>query len=158
MSWKPPSLRTKCLRLTALTSKPSPIIKNSNLPGHEMPGLPSNWTIFLRGSEEPIGSIGFIRLERACLLGEIGFILKHNYRRRGYMSEACIAVIDFGFRSMGLLTVEARSLPGNHPSIHLLEKVGMRRGKRVQARLTSKGALVDLDVYSIQAPRKAAYL
>jgi len=124
-------------------------VQDQNIVPHDLPGLPGNWTIFLKDSGEAIGSIGFIRWERALALAELGFILKHSERRKGYMSEACRAVIDFGFHRMGLKTVEGRSMLKNGASIGLLEKVGMRKTGRVSVRLSQKGACVDLAVYRI---------
>ncbi len=151
MSWFPPSLTTKRLELVSqqgLGPHDFPSLQGVDL--NTLRGLPSNWTIFLKASEEPIGSIGFIRWERDSQLAEIGFILKHTERRRGYMSEACQAVVDFGFEVMLLETIEGRSMSENQASISLLKKIGMQFEERVQARLSSKGALVDLDVFRIR--------
>ncbi len=152
MVWTPPVLKSKRLDLASPSDKPPVKFHNQKLEGPELIGLPSNWTIFLKDSNEPIGSIGFIRWEREIGLGEIGFILKHAERRRGYMAEACAVVFDFGFSMMALEAIEGRVMPKNKASSALLEKVGMKKGKRVQARLSQKGELVDLDIYSMRRP------
>ncbi len=149
MSWIPPRLKTNRLELIALGGG-DPVPFSHEIYNEELlPGLPSNWTIFLKGSDEAIGSIGYIRWERDKALGEIGFILKHTERKRGYMTEACHAVIHFGFCFMVLQIVEGRSLPNNQASVRLLEKVGMKKQGCVQTRLSSKCPLLDLDVYHI---------
>ncbi|MFQ5587253.1 MAG: GNAT family N-acetyltransferase [Nitrospiria bacterium] len=151
MSWSPPALSTKRLELTSLAESGAALLRSDKkIDLDACAGLPGNWTISLKRSGQPIGSIGFIRWERERQWAEIGFIMKHTERRKGYMSEACEAVIDFGFRVMRLRTIEGRSMPENQASIHLLKKVGMRREGRVRARLSSKGALVDLDVFRIR--------
>ncbi len=61
MTWTPPPLKTERLDLLALTGEPPEDFKNKKDDLHGLSGLPSNWTIFLKGSEEGIGSIGFIR-------------------------------------------------------------------------------------------------
>ncbi|MEO2055410.1 MAG: GNAT family N-acetyltransferase [Nitrospira sp.] len=117
-----------------------------------LPGLPSNWRIFIRESGEPIGSIGFIRWEGEARLGELGFILMSKYTGRGYMTEACKAVLSFGLHQMGLETIEAVSLPKNAASLRVLEKSGMEKKDCVRARLWSKGPLVDLERFVLRKP------
>ena len=68
------------------------------------------------------------------------------------MTEACRAVIAFGFSAMGLGVVEAKSLPNNLASVRVLARIGMTQVARVQGRLSSQGALVDLDIYQIRRP------
>jgi len=149
MSWSPPRLETEklCLFDPSNPKPSSPREGPSNFKARS--GLPGNWTIFLRGSNEGIGSIGYIRWEREERLGELGFILKHRYRGCGYMTEACKTVMAFGFDSLGLETIEGRSLPHNQASVKLLLRLGMHKTARVQARLFSKGEPVDLDIYQI---------
>ena len=150
MSWIPPRLKTNRLELIALGGDDSVPFSHEIYNETLLPGLPSNWTIFLKGSDEAIGSLGYIRWERDAALGEIGFILKHTARKRGYMTEACHAVIHFGFCFMVLQIIEGRSLPNNQASIRLLEKIGMKKQGSVQTRLSLKGPLLDLDVYHIK--------
>lgn len=146
--WTPPRLSTAHLELYAPNNdlRSAPQIDQAKLP----PGLPSNWSLFLKGSEQAIGSIGYIRWDRSLKLAEIGFILAHAHRGRGYMSEACRAVIEFGFLNLQLEVIEGRALPKNQASIALLKRVGMKKEERVQARFFSKGDLVDLDIYRLR--------
>lgn len=150
MTWTPPSLQTARLDLVALSGEKPQGFQNRKNTLYELSGLPSNWTIFFKGSDEGIGSIGFIRWERDLALGELGFILKHSERKKGYMSEACSAVIDFGSRFMSLKTIEGRSMSKNVASMGLLKKMGMLKTGEVRVRLSQKGACVDLDVYQMK--------
>lgn len=147
MSWRPPPLTTERLYLAAPDDAAQPVFSSGGGSALEqaLPGLPSNWKIFLRESGHPIGSIGYIRWEGEARLGEVGFILMSSYTGRGYMTEACKAVLDFGLHQMGLETIEAMSLPKNAASLRVLEKAGMGRKGRVRARLWSKGPMVDLE-------------
>lgn len=151
MSWTPPSLQTARLDLISVTGEDPKPIQDKGDSLHHLPGLPSNWTIFLKGDKEGIGSIGFIRWERELALAELGFIVKHSERGQGYMTEACAAVIAFGFSHMGLKAVEGRSMLNNTASIGLLQKIGMTRTGRVRARLSQKGDCVDLEVFRLEA-------
>ncbi len=150
MSWSPPILKTNRLVLVSVTGEDiSESGLNDALNIEDLEGAPNNWTIVLKASAEAIGSIGFIRWEKDKGLAELGFLLKHTERRKGYMSEACQAVLAFGFEQMFLKTIEARSMPQNQASVALLKKMNMHCEEHVQARLSSKGLLVDLDVFRI---------
>jgi RimJ/RimL family protein N-acetyltransferase len=96
--------------------------------------------------------IGFLRWERTRHLGEIGFFIREPFRRQQYATEACRAVMAFGFRGMALLVVQAKSLPSNVASVRVLENIGMRKIARLREPLSSKGEEVDLDLYAIDAP------
>lgn len=152
MPWTPPLLKTERLYLAAPddAAQPAFVPDGRNASEQNLSGLPSNWKIFLKETDQPIGTIGYIRWDRDARLGEIGFILMNIHTGKGYMTEACRAVVAFGFDGMGLEAVEAKSLPQNGASIRVLEKIGMKKEGRVQARLSSKGALVDLDLFLIR--------
>lgn len=152
MPWTPPRLETERLYLAAPDDavQPAFIPDGRSAAEQNLPGLPSNWKIYLKETDQPIGTIGYIRWERNARLGEVGFILMNIHTGKGYMTEACRAVIAFGFDGMGLDAVEAKSLPQNGASIRVLEKVGMKKTGRVQARLSAKGALVDLDLFLLR--------
>ncbi|MFY9269235.1 MAG: GNAT family protein [Candidatus Manganitrophaceae bacterium] len=149
MPWIPPLLKTDRLTLAAPDDAPQPAFAGNAHDLQALPGLPSNWKIYLKETDQPIGTIGYIRWDREGRRAEIGFILMNIHTGRGYMTEACLGVVAFGFEGMGLEKVEAMSLPNNAASIRVLEKIGMRREARVQGRLSSKGALVDLDLFGI---------
>ncbi len=151
MSWTPPPLATARLQVISTGNGEQPLFCPDGRSAAEqrLPGLPSNWRIHLDG--QPIGSVGFIRWEPEAGLGEIGFILAGPFRNRGYMTEACRAVLAFGFGGMGLWRIEAKSLPTNVASVRVLEKLGMERGPRIRTRLSARGELVEMDVYAITA-------
>ncbi len=152
MAWTPPILKTDRLYLSGPddAAQPAFVEDGRSAAAQRLPGLPSNWKIHLKESKEPIGTIGYIGWDREARRAEVGFILMNIYTGKGYMTEACRAVIDFGFEGMELESVEAKSLPNNVASIRVLEKVGMKREGRVQGRLSSKGPLVDLDLFRIK--------
>ena len=90
-----------------------------------------------------------MRWDRPSRTAEIGFILADAFRNRGLMTEACRAVIAFGFEKMGLETIEARSFPHNAASIRVFEKLGMKQQKQVKAHISLNGEWVDLVCYRI---------
>ncbi len=55
---------------------------------------------------------------------EVGYDLMPCFQGRGYMAEALAAVLGYGFGTLALRRVEARTHPDNAPSRRLLERLG----------------------------------
>ena len=58
---------------------------------------------------------------------EIGWVFHQAYHRRGYATEAALALLRYGFEELQLHRVIATCQPENIPSYRVMEKVGMRR-------------------------------
>jgi ribosomal-protein-alanine N-acetyltransferase len=82
------------------------------------------WAITHRETAEFLGSCGFWRVEKLHHRAEIGYELAPEYWGQGVMTEALGAVITFGFRVLGLHSVEAQIHPANTGSRRVLEKLG----------------------------------
>ena len=85
------------------------------------------WGITLRGSDQVIGTCGYYGFHRWHARASLGYELARPYWRRGIMTEALAAIIDFGFLEVGLNRIQAVLMPGNVPSVKLLEKLGFQR-------------------------------
>lgn len=59
---------------------------------------------------------------------ELGWIVHRDHRRRGYAYEACLALIEFGFRVLGLREIFAETVDGIS-SVGLMKKLGMKPGE-----------------------------
>ena len=70
-------------------------------------GTGARWVITERDQDVYMGDVGFFKHERQHQRAEIGYLLARAYWRRGLMTEAMTAVLDYGFGSMGLNRVEA---------------------------------------------------
>ena len=86
-------------------------------------GETAHWGICLTGSDTVIGTIGFYR-GFAGNVGEVGYVLREPFRRRGLMRAALSLVVAFGFEQLGLAAIRARTDARNVPSIRLLERLG----------------------------------
>jgi [ribosomal protein S5]-alanine N-acetyltransferase len=82
-----------------------------------------HWGLCLAGSDVVIGTIGFYR-GFADGTGEVGYVLRAPFRRRGLMREALALAVAHGFGPLGLATVKARTAPDNAASIGLLVRLG----------------------------------
>ena len=56
---------------------------------------------------------------------ELGYWLATHAWSFGFATEACRALVDFGFRELGLARIYAQVLAGNRASMHVLDKLGM---------------------------------
>ncbi|MHA2253034.1 MAG: GNAT family N-acetyltransferase [Candidatus Kariarchaeaceae archaeon] len=83
------------------------------------------WAIILKENNEYIGTVGYETVE-VNSKGEIGFDLAKAYWRKGIMSEAIIAIIQYGFTNLGLSTINSHTYSANIPARNLLEKLGFK--------------------------------
>jgi RimJ/RimL family protein N-acetyltransferase len=72
----------------------------------------------------------------------LGYWLGRPYWRRGYAREAVAAMIDYGFRRLGLTTIRAYTDPGNAASQQVLRHCGLSPAGEIElAEPTRHGAL-----------------
>lgn len=80
------------------------------------------WALNLKGRDLLIGTICLWNFDIKRNCAEIGYELHPRYQSRGLMQEAVEAVIDFGFGSLQLETIEAYLQAANKGSARLLER------------------------------------
>lgn len=79
------------------------------------------WAICLQSTDEIIGTISIWNLNHDEDKAELGYGIFPAYRRHGYMKEALLKVLEYGFDNMKLKTIEAYTSPTNEPSVKFLE-------------------------------------
>lgn len=79
-----------------------------------------SWTLVEKFSNKKIGSICFWNFSEDRKTAEVGYDLLPAYFKKGFMSEALQAVIDFGFNSLDLNRIEAFTHIENEPSKKML--------------------------------------
>ncbi len=110
---------------------------------------PAPWAIELKKEQKVIGTIGFLNWDKINSKGELGYVLHCYYWKKGLMTEALKAVIDFGFNNMYLNRIEARTVPENIPSQRLLEKVGFIKEGLLREQMLIKNKFKNFFIYSI---------
>lgn len=82
------------------------------------------WGLYL--NSELIGTVGYYRgFDNS--VGEIGYVIRENFRHKGFAKEGVSCVIEFGFDLMKLDCITAFTADENVSSIGLLESFGFGR-------------------------------
>ncbi len=113
------------------------------------------WAVTLNGADKAlIGTIGYWRMDAENHRAEIGYILHRNYHRKGLMHEAMQAVIDYGFETMNLHSIEANVNPVNEASINLLLKSNFVKEALFKENYYFEGRFLDSAIYSLITSKK----
>lgn len=86
-----------------------------------------NWVITEKGSDSLIGIIGFFRTQHENFRSELGYMILPQHHNKGYVTEAVKTVLNFGFNTLNLNSVNAIIDPNNVASARVLEKNGFRK-------------------------------
>ena len=112
-----------------------------------------SWCICLK--ENPakhIGNIGLWRIEKENYRAEIGYMLEPSLQGKGLMFEALQKVVEYGFKDMGLHSIEGQIDPRNIASSALLKKAGFVQEAYFKENYYLRGQFADTAVYSILTP------
>jgi len=98
-----------------------------------------------------IGSIRLAVTDRPNLTGDFGYSFRRDCWRQGYATEATRALIDVGFRTLGLHRIFAECDVDNRGSWGVMEGLGLRREAHIRHGKLVKGAWRDRYLYAILA-------
>ena len=107
------------------------------------------WAIALK--EDPsklIGTICLWNIQKHNYRAEIGYVLHPEYWHKGIMKETIRKVLEYGFNTMQLHSVEARLQPENNASIALLESTGFVKEGYLKEDFHFNGKFLDTLIYS----------
>ena len=83
-----------------------------------------SWGIYL--NSELIGTVGYYRgFDKNS--GEIGYVIRENFRGEGFAKEAVSCAVEFGFDQIKLDCITAFTTDDNFGSIGVLESFGFNR-------------------------------
>jgi RimJ/RimL family protein N-acetyltransferase len=98
---------------------------------------------------QAIGNCGIRRKPGNNWEADIGFELAPEYWGRGYATEAALAMVDFGFRELGVHRISSWCIADNAASARVLEKVGLRPEGRLRENEHFKGRWWDTLLYGL---------
>lgn len=79
-----------------------------------------------RASRTFLGIVGLENLVHLHRNAELGYWLRQDAQKRGIMTEASRAVLDFGFGALGLHRVKVAAATDNHPSLAVIHRLQFR--------------------------------
>ncbi len=106
------------------------------------------WAVVLKETGQVIGHLSFEPFFGAHSY-EIGWIFNQLYHRQAYAKEAAYALLDYGFKHMGIHRVIATCQHENIGSWSLMEALGMRREAFFKACIPFEGDWWDEYYYAI---------
>lgn len=107
------------------------------------------WAIAFKNQPDLIGTISYHRIEKEHYRAEIGYMLHPKHWRKGLTNEAITKVLEFGFDTMKLHSVEANINPQNTASANLLKKHGFMREAYFKENYFFNGKFLDTEIYSL---------
>jgi len=117
---------------------------------------PGVWGICLKEEDKLIGTVGLTDdTKRANPNGlMLGYSLSKAHWGKGYMTEACRAVVAYGFDALRLDLISAYCFPHNHRSGNVLTKLGFAyEGRLRMATRMEDGRILDNDCYVLTSQK-----
>ncbi len=88
------------------------------------------YRVDLKESKTAIGICGLVKRDTLEEV-DIGFSILQRFCGKGYAFEAAAAVMRYGRNVLGLPRIVGVTAPDNRASIHLLEKLGLKRQRKI---------------------------
>jgi len=109
-------------------------IENCIRQAHEENRRNFDFAIVLKETKELIGAIG-LYVNPDCTEAMIGWVLRKTHWNQGFVSEAALEVLGFGFETLRLHRIVAKCDVVNIGSWRVMEKCGMRlEGRHIKNR------------------------
>ncbi len=106
-------------------------------------GTGIRWGITLKGSDQLIGSAGLYFWRKETRQAEAGYDLDPKHWKKGIMTEAMTAIIQYGFDRMDLNRIELLISPRNKGSMALAKKLGFKKEGVLREHWTWRGRVSD---------------
>ena len=117
----------------------------------EQPRRRFQLAIILRKDGRLIGNCGIRRKLDNDWEADIGYELSPHHWGCGYASEAARAMVDFGFRELGLRRISSWCIADNVASVRVLERLGFLLEGRLRSNEFFKGRWWDTLLYAVLA-------
>lgn len=105
------------------------------------------WTVELKTNKTPVGICGFVKRDFLAD-ADIGFAFLPEYEKKGYAFESAASAINYGKNVLNLKRVLAITSQDNENSQKLLEKLGFKFEKLIDAPNSSE----KLNLFSLNQP------
>jgi [ribosomal protein S5]-alanine N-acetyltransferase len=107
------------------------------------------WVICFAGESKLIGTICLWNFSEEENKAEIGYELLPSFHGKGIMQEAFSRVIEFGFKTLQLNSIEAWTTVQNENSTRILERNHFRRDMELESKMDRTMEGPDMIIYSL---------
>jgi ribosomal-protein-alanine N-acetyltransferase len=107
------------------------------------------WALIEKSSQKLIGDFAFWKIDAKNSRAEIGYTLKPEFWGKGFMKEAMIEILNFGFDHLKLHSIEANINPENNNSRGILKKLGFQKEAYFRENYFFNGDYLDSEIYSL---------
>jgi ribosomal-protein-alanine N-acetyltransferase len=104
--------------------------------------------ITLKPEGSVIGSVA-LAVNKKHQRGELGYMVAKEHWNRGYCTEACRALMSYGFSTLGLDRIQAGHFPRNPASGQVMQKLGMTREGLLRQYVSNRETREDVIMYSM---------
>lgn len=108
-----------------------------------------NWAITSKENDTMLGLIGLYRIKPEHYRAEIGYMVLPEFQRKGIIPEAILCLVNYGFNSLKLHSIEAVIDPQNKASEKVLQKCGFLKEGHFKENEYYDGKFIDSAIYSL---------
>ena len=108
-----------------------------------------HFAVTLKTDRTIIGTVSLMAINEMHRRADIGYFIAPDHWNQGYATEACQAVLDYGFRRLGLHRIQAQYFRGNPSSGRVIQKLGMQKEGLSRQAAYRAGKWHDLVNYAI---------
>lgn len=108
------------------------------------------WAVVVKPGTALAGTVCYWNISPENHTAEIGYELLPGFQGKGIMQEALTRVIQYGFETMQIHTIEAIAHKDNYHSSKLLGKHHFKRDNELEKEFAGKEEMMNLVVYSLR--------
>jgi len=112
------------------------------------------WAIAVKQSGVFAGTAGFEGFSFLDSRADIGFTLNRLHQGKGYMTEALLKILSFGFITMSINRIQATVVPENTSSVKLLERLGFSEEGHMKKSVFFNGSFHDELIFALLSTGK----
>lgn len=110
-----------------------------------------SWGIYLIETGGLIGTMGFYRIDKENLRGEVGYLLHPNFWGKGIMSEALQLALEYGFVTINFHSIIACIHPENEASRKILVRHHFQKEAYHRENTYFNNQFYDTEVFALLA-------
>jgi [ribosomal protein S5]-alanine N-acetyltransferase len=108
-----------------------------------------DWAIVLKENNKVIGTCGFPNYRNKIHYTDIGYVISKDYWNRGITTEAVNKIIEFAFKELNVIRIQAMCQIENLSSENLMKKIGMSCEGILKKYLLKNDKYYDMKLYAI---------